>query len=84
MLGYSKKLILADTFGACIANIPVNSTDILTSWGAALLYMLQIYYDFSGYSDIAIGLSNILGFDFKNNFNSLNGIRVSSFSILIG
>ena len=69
MVGYAKKLILADTFGACIAKIPANSIDLITSWGMALLYMLQIYYDFSGYSDIAIGLANILGFDFKNNFN---------------
>lgn len=68
MIGFSKKLILADTFGACISSASGN-IDMPTAWGVALLYMLQIYYDFSGYSDIAIGLSNIFGFSFHENFN---------------
>lgn len=68
MIGFIKKLILADTFGACIASAS-GAIDPLTAWGVALLYMLQIYYDFSGYSDIAIGLSNILGFSVRENFN---------------
>lgn len=68
MIGFAKKLILADTFGNCIASAG-NAIDVPTAWGIALLYMLQIYYDFSGYSDIAIGLSNILGFKLKENFN---------------
>ena len=68
MIGFAKKLILADTFGACIASAS-GSVDVPTAWGIALLYMLQIYYDFSGYSDIAIGLSNMLGFSFYENFN---------------
>ena len=68
IIGFGKKLILADTFGACIAkaNGPI---DIPTAFGVGLLYMLQIYYDFSGYSDIAIGLARMLGFSFKENFN---------------
>ena len=68
MIGFAKKLILADTFGACIASMS-EAIDVTTAFGIALLYMLQIYYDFSGYSDIAIGLSNMLGFSFKENFN---------------
>lgn len=68
MIGFAKKLILADTFGACIASIN-SAIDTSTAYGIALLYMLQIYYDFSGYSDIAIGLSNMLGFSIKENFN---------------
>lgn len=68
MIGFVKKLILADTFGACIASVS-SAIDLPTAWGVALLYMLQIYYDFSGYSDIAIGLSNILGFSVQENFN---------------
>lgn len=68
MIGFAKKLILADTFGACVASAS-TAIDTPTSWGIALLYMLQIYYDFSGYSDIAIGLSNMLGFSIKENFN---------------
>ncbi len=69
MIGFSKKLILADVFGACIASINNTNADAFTVFGSALLYMLQIYYDFSGYSDIAIGLSKMFGFDFEENFN---------------
>lgn len=68
MIGFAKKLILADTFGACIAKAG-GTVDVPTAFGMALLYMLQIYYDFSGYSDIAIGLSKMLGFSVKENFN---------------
>ena len=68
MIGCAKKLILADTFGAVIASVP-QEMDALTAAGIGLLYMLQIYYDFSGYSDIAIGLSGMLGFEMKENFN---------------
>lgn len=68
MIGFAKKLILADTFGACIASAS-GAIDTPTAFGVTLLYMLQIYYDFSGYSDIAIGLSNMLGFSLKENFN---------------
>ncbi len=67
MVGFAKKLILADTFGACIASMGAV-IDAPTAWGSGILYMLQIYYDFSGYSDIAIGLSLILGYSFKENF----------------
>ena len=68
MIGFAKKTILADTFGYCIAEMAVQ-VDVPTAWGAAILYMLQIYYDFSGYSDIAIGLSQMLGLHIKENFN---------------
>ncbi|MDY2557451.1 MAG: MBOAT family O-acyltransferase [Candidatus Faecousia sp.] len=68
MIGFAKKLLLADAFGVCIASA-TDCVDVPTAWGIALLYMLQIYYDFSGYSDIAIGLSNMLGFSFHENFN---------------
>ncbi len=69
MLGFGKKVILADTFGACLSKITLNKIDQITALGILILYMLQIYYDFSGYSDIAIGISNLFGFDFKENFN---------------
>lgn len=68
MIGFCKKLILADTFGFCIASSTGN-IDVPTAWLFSLLYMMQLYYDFSGYSDIAIGLSNLFGFTFKENFN---------------
>lgn len=44
-------------------------TDVFSAWGGVILYALQIYYDFAGYSDIAIGLASVLGFEFKENFN---------------
>lgn len=69
MIGFAKKLILADTFGACLAQISVDAMDPITAFGTLVLYMLQIYYDFAGYSDIAIGLSHLLGFGIKENFN---------------
>lgn len=69
MTGLAKKVILADSFGACLASIGTSHIDQITAWGAMLLYMMQIYYDFSGYSDIAIGLSGLFGFDVKENFD---------------
>lgn len=69
MIGFVKKVVLADTFGACLINASVGNIDMCTAWGTALLYALQIYYDFSGYSDIAIGISKMFGFSFKENFN---------------
>lgn len=68
-LGFAKKIILADTFGAVIADITAwQVTEAASLWGCALLYMLQLYYDFSGYSDIALGLSSIFGFALPENF----------------
>lgn len=69
MIGFSKKVILADSFGATLAEINLTKMDSITAFGTMVLYMLQIYYDFAGYSDIAIGLARIFGFHFKENFN---------------
>lgn len=69
MIGFAKKLIIADTFGACIAKTTGVAIDVPTAWGMNLLFMFQLYFDFSGYSDIAIGLSKIFGFEFEENFN---------------
>ena len=52
-----------------IENSGAYGIDCPTAWLSALLYMLQIYYDFAGYSDIAIGLARIVGFNFNENFN---------------
>lgn len=71
IIGYAKKLLIADTLGAHILLIQSNGAagiDIRTAWLWAIAYFFQIYYDFSGYSDIAIGLSSIFGFDVKENF----------------
>lgn len=69
MIGFAKKVLLADQFGAAIANIGTSGIDQLAALGTLLLYMLQIYYDFAGYSDIAIGLAKLFGFNFKENFD---------------
>lgn len=72
MIGYAKKVILADTFGAVINDMQYKmytGMDVPTAWLCALLYMLQIYYDFSGYSDIALGLAGLFGFNLKENFH---------------
>lgn len=69
MIGFSKKLLLADVFGQVLAKIGTVGIDQITALSTLPLYMLQIYYDFSSYSDISIGLAKLFGFDFKENFN---------------
>lgn len=72
IIGYAKKLIIADALGAQIVlinnGIAIDGVDIPTIWLRAVIYFFQIYYDFSGYSDIAIGLCNIYGFSLQENF----------------
>ena len=71
MIGFAKKVILADSFGAVLSKIDPYigvGMDVPTAWLFAFFYMMQIYYDFSGYSDIAIGLAQLFGFHFKENF----------------
>ena len=72
-VGLSKKVLLANNFGG-LADIVFNVNDIsnmsvLYTWLGAVSYTLQIYFDFSGYSDMAIGLGKIFGFTFQENFN---------------
>ena len=70
--GFGKKIILANTAAQCVDTIFALEYSELTgglAWAGAVLYTLQIYYDFSGYSDMAIGLGRIFGFDFVENFN---------------
>ena len=72
VLGLSKKVLFANTFGS-YADALFGMTDVTLStglqWLKMIYYALQIYYDFSGYSDMAIGLGAMFGFDFKENFN---------------
>ena len=71
--GLAKKVLLANTFGQSvdyIMGVPSGQMGTLTAWLAVILYTLQIYYDFSGYSDMAIGLGRIFGFYYEENFNS--------------
>lgn len=70
--GLAKKALLANTAGAVYSTLTgqgVNSLSVLSAWTAVLLYTFQIYYDFSGYSDMARGLGSIFGFEFPENFS---------------
>ena len=69
IIGLSKKIILANTLGElCDAFHATGDKSVLFYWLFAIAYMLQIYFDFSGYSDMAIGLGKLFGFDFCENF----------------
>ena len=81
--GLSKKILIADQ-SANIANLifglPDNRITFATAWIAAITYSIQIYFDFSGYSDMAIGLARMLGFTFPENFDRpYSSISVSDF-----
>lgn len=68
--GLAKKVILADNLSALYAGICGTSRmSVLTAWIGIFAYTMQLYFDFSGYSDMAIGLGKMLGFDFKKNFD---------------
>lgn len=70
VLGLSKKILLANVLGElCDTFQASGDKSVLFYWLFALSYTLQIYFDFSGYSDMAIGLGRILGFRFAENFN---------------
>ncbi|MCD8239481.1 MAG: MBOAT family protein [Clostridiales bacterium] len=70
IFGLSKKLLIANTLGLMVDNIlAFENMNILSAWFCALGYSLQLYFDFSGYSDMAIGLGRIFGFHFNENFN---------------
>lgn len=72
IIGLSKKVILANNLGALHAGILAmadNERSVVIYWIGILAYTLQIYFDFSGYSDMAIGLGKMFGFDFLENFN---------------
>ena len=71
IIGLGKKLLLANTIGRVadqvFALLP-SELSFAVSWLGAFSYLLQIYFDFSGYSDMAIGLGHVFGFTFKENF----------------
>ena len=69
-IGLAKKVLLADTFAAFAISIKgAEGVSVVGMWFYALAIFLQIYFDFSGYSDMAIGLGRIFGFHFLENFN---------------
>ena len=69
-LGFAKKILIANQVGVIADRVfEADSPGILNAWWGSLAYMMQIYFDFSAYSDMAVGLGLILGFHFPRNFN---------------
>ena len=70
LIGLSKKVILADNFALLIKLFQEsNQQSVLFYWMYAVAFMMNVYFDFSGYSDMAIGLGKLFGFHFLENFN---------------
>ena len=73
IIGLSKKLFLANTVAVVADRVfaypAVDNPAVLAAWLGAICYTFQIYFDFSGYSDMAIGLGRMFGFRFQENFN---------------
>ena len=70
--GLSKKLLIANTMAFTadyVYGLDVDNISLPLAWLGAVSYMMQIFFDFSGYSDMAIGLGKMFGFDFLENFN---------------
>lgn len=70
--GLAKKVILANQFAGVVDKVLANPMDQISgglAWYVGILYTLQIYFDFSGYSDMAVGLGKMLGFELTENFN---------------
>ena len=71
-VGLCKKVLLANSAGTVwkfVTGLAPSETSVLTAWLGILFYAFQIYFDFSGYSDMAIGLGEMFGFEFLENFN---------------
>ncbi len=71
-VGLAKKVLIANTMALtadAIFAAPFDEVNIAVAWVGALAYLFQIYFDFSGYSDMAIGLARMFGFTYKENFN---------------
>ena len=72
IIGLGKKVILANNIGLIwtqVKEVNLNDLSIVLSWIGIIAFTLQIYFDFSGYSDMAIGLAKMFGFDFLENFD---------------
>ena len=72
IIGMSKKLLIANTMGMIadkVFSMNYGELDMRVAWIGAICYTMQIYFDFSGYSDMAIGLGKCFGFTFLENFN---------------
>jgi alginate O-acetyltransferase complex protein AlgI len=69
LIGFNKKVLLANNFGLAADEVFNRPEGILSAWLGLLAYTFQIYFDFSGYSDMAVGLGRMLGFEFPRNFD---------------
>ncbi len=70
--GLAKKVLIAGTFSSvssCVFSVPVAEISTLSAWVGIIAFTFEIYFDFSGYSDMAIGIGKMIGFDFMENFN---------------
>ena len=83
MMGLFKKVLIANQAGALWEEIRVlgaADTSVATAWLGALCFTLQLYFDFSAYSDMAIGMGHMLGFHYNENFNyPLTAVSVTDF-----
>ena len=73
MVGFCKKAILANQMGLLVDTafeLQAGQLSVVSAWIAACAYLMQVYYDFGGYSDMAIGLGRMFGFHFLENFTS--------------
>jgi alginate O-acetyltransferase complex protein AlgI len=71
-VGLAKKVLIANTLGSVVASVysaPQAEVNVAVAWIGALAYLAQIYFDFSGYSDMAIGLAHVFGFRYRENFD---------------
>ncbi|MBR2042987.1 MAG: MBOAT family protein [Clostridia bacterium] len=69
-VGFAKKILIANILGELVDSFKASEEkSVLFFWMYGIAYMLHVYFDFSGYSDMAIGLGKIFGFDFMENFN---------------
>ena len=72
LIGLAKKVLLANTLGTtfyALSALPMTQLSTLSAWLGAVCYALMLYFDFSGYSDMAIGLASMFGFRFGRNFD---------------
>lgn len=69
LIGFTKKVLLANSYGAITEQLGATELSVAGSWLLAVSYAFQIYFDFSGYSDMAIGMGRLFGFTFFENFN---------------
>lgn len=70
IIGFAKKALIADYFGYVLSTMPeVANMDSITAILSIILYSFQLYFDFLAYTDIAIGISNLFGYDLEENFN---------------